>query len=96
MTWGIVGIVGALVAVGLLLWRERGKRAAAERKAEVLDRVNRDKSTRLLDLAAVAGSKEKRIKELERDLAEQDPGALFDDTFGKRLRGDSEGGGKPD
>lgn len=80
MEWLLGGAVGAVLAclgMGLLLWRERDRRAGAEALAE--ERAVYE--GRALTLARIVVRKEERIRDLERALATVDPGALLDRVF---------------
>lgn len=89
--WLVGGGLGVAVTgmiFGYLLWRERGKRADAQHKADVLESALRDSTGKLVQSQEALASVRKRlaerevdVRDLEQKLAAVDPGQLLDDVF---------------
>lgn len=86
---GALGVIAASLGLGLLLWRERGKRSDAEKEAVDLRGRLKEAETslartesRAATLAVIVARKEARIRELETQLAAVDAGSLLDSVFG--------------
>ena len=85
---GAIGAIAGALGIGLLLWRERGKRADAEldraRLEGDLDSLEDDldrETGRANTLVKIITRKDARIAELEVQLAAVNPGQLLDDVF---------------